>query len=44
MSVASRLEGAPEPGSETKFWDDTLAELRTFHGSDTIDRLLEAVE
>lgn len=41
VAVEARMENAPAKGNETKFWDDLLAELRQFHGSDTIDELLQ---
>ena len=40
MPVETRMEGAPARGEEDKYWNDLLDELRSFHGSDTIDELL----
>jgi hypothetical protein len=40
-NVETRMEGAPPPGTEDKYWETLLVELRAFHGVDVVDDALE---
>eukprot|EP00038_Savillea_parva_P027110 m.57613 g.57613 ORF g.57613 m.57613 type:complete len:268 (-) comp7776_c0_seq2:1441-2244(-) len=39
-AVETRMEGAPAPGTEDKYWADLLDELRAFHGAEVVDEAL----